>query len=64
MEIFESVAWVASGFVPTLLLLEVYERMGRRKISGKKKTRSSNIISGYQDRNMICPQENISTSGA
>jgi hypothetical protein len=37
MEIFESVAWVASGFVPTLLLLEVYERMGRRKVMGKKR---------------------------
>ena len=37
MEIFESVAWVASGFVPTLLLLEVYERMGRRKVIGKKR---------------------------
>ena len=28
---------VASGFVPTLLLLEVYERMGRRKVIGKKR---------------------------
>jgi hypothetical protein len=37
MEIFESVAWVASGFVPTLLLLDVYERMGRRKVMGKKR---------------------------
>jgi hypothetical protein len=56
MEIFESVAWVASGFVPTLLLLEVYERMSRRKVLDKKKSRrSSNIISGYQDRDMICP---------
>ena len=36
MEIFESVAWVASGFVPTLLLLEVYERMGRRKVLDKR----------------------------
>ncbi len=35
MEIFESVAWVALGFVPTLLLLEVYERMVRRKVRGK-----------------------------
>ncbi|MDP9287051.1 MAG: hypothetical protein M3P08_02505 [Thermoproteota archaeon] len=55
MEIFESVAWVASGFVPTLLLLEVYERMGRRKVLGKKKSRSSNIVSGYQDGEKICP---------
>ena len=55
MEIFESVAWVASGFVPTLLLLEVYERIGRRKVIGKKKSRTSNIISRYQDRDMICP---------
>ena len=37
MEIFESVAWVASGLVPTLLLLEVYERMGRRKVLDKKR---------------------------
>jgi parallel beta-helix repeat protein len=37
MEIFESVAWVASGFVPTLLLLEFYERMFRRKVIGKKR---------------------------
>ncbi len=37
MEIFESVAWVASGFVPTLLLLEVYERIGRRKVTDKKR---------------------------
>jgi hypothetical protein len=37
MEIFESIAWVASGFVPTLLLLEVYERIARRKVIGKKR---------------------------
>ena len=37
MEIFESVAWVASGFVPTILLLEFYERMARRKVIGKKR---------------------------
>jgi hypothetical protein len=36
MEIFESVASVASGFVPTLLLLEFYERMAKRKVIGKK----------------------------
>jgi hypothetical protein len=43
MEIFESVAWVASGFVPTLLLLEVYERMGRRKAIGKKRVEEAVI---------------------
>jgi hypothetical protein len=37
MEIFESVVWVASGFGPTILLLEVYERMARRKVISKKR---------------------------
>ena len=58
MEIFESVAWVASGFVPTLLLLEVYERIGRIKVLGKKRVEpvgASRGISRYQDRDMICP---------
>jgi hypothetical protein len=31
MEIFEPVAWIAWGFVPTLALLEIYERMVKRK---------------------------------
>lgn len=31
MEIIESVAWVTLGFVPTLLLLEVSLRIGRKK---------------------------------
>ena len=31
MEIFESVAWLASGFVPTLALLEIYERITKRR---------------------------------
>ncbi|MGB6673675.1 MAG: hypothetical protein WBE34_14695 [Candidatus Nitrosopolaris sp.] len=31
MEIFESVAWLASGFVPTLALPEIYERIARRR---------------------------------
>lgn len=31
MEIFESVAWLASGFVPTLALLEMYERVAKRR---------------------------------
>lgn len=33
MEILESISWVAIGFVPTLALLEIYEkiRKGRRK---------------------------------
>lgn len=30
MEIAESIAWVAVGFVPTLLLLETYDRLRRR----------------------------------
>jgi hypothetical protein len=30
MEIFESVAWLASG-LPTLALLEIYERIARRR---------------------------------
>jgi len=30
MEIVESIAWVAVGFVPTLLLLETYDRLRRR----------------------------------
>jgi len=37
MEIFESVACIASGFVPTLLLLEIYERVSRRKAIGKRR---------------------------
>jgi hypothetical protein len=43
MEIFESLAWVASGFVPTLLLLEVYAKMGRRKVIGKKRVEEAVI---------------------
>jgi hypothetical protein len=31
MEIIESVSWVALGLVPTLLLLEVSLRIGRKK---------------------------------
>jgi hypothetical protein len=31
MEIFESVAWLASGFVPTLALLEIYGRIAKRR---------------------------------
>jgi hypothetical protein len=33
MEILESVSWIALGFVPTLLLLETYDRLrtGRKK---------------------------------
>jgi hypothetical protein len=31
MEIFEQVAWVAWGFVPTLALLEIYERVAKRR---------------------------------
>ncbi|WP_255457515.1 hypothetical protein [Nitrososphaera sp. AFS] len=31
MEIIESISWVASGFVPTLLLLEVSLRIVRKK---------------------------------
>jgi hypothetical protein len=33
MEIIESISWIALGFVPTLLLLETYDRLrtARRK---------------------------------
>jgi hypothetical protein len=31
MEIFEQVAWIAWGFVPTLALLEIYERVPKRR---------------------------------
>jgi hypothetical protein len=33
MEILESISWVALGFLPTLALLEIYDRLrrGRRK---------------------------------
>ena len=31
MEIFEQVAWIAWGFVPTLALLEIYERVAKRR---------------------------------
>lgn len=56
MEIFESVAWVASGFVPTLLLLEVYERMGRRKVLGiKKRVEAVISLAATKDRDKICP---------
>jgi hypothetical protein len=30
MEIFESTLWVALGFVPTLALLEIYDRLRKR----------------------------------
>ena len=55
MEIFESVVWVASGFGPTILLLEVYERMARRKVIGKKRVEPVISISRYPYRDMICP---------
>jgi hypothetical protein len=31
VKIFESVAWLASGFVPTLALLEIYEKYQREE---------------------------------
>jgi hypothetical protein len=34
MEILESSLWVASGFIPTLALLEIYDRLRR----GRKKS--------------------------
>jgi len=30
MEILESVLWIALGFVPTLALLEIYDRVRKR----------------------------------
>jgi hypothetical protein len=33
MEIFESISWVVLGFVPTLCLLEIYDRL----VKGRKK---------------------------
>jgi hypothetical protein len=33
MEILESSLWVASGFIPTLVLLEIYDRL--RKVRKK-----------------------------
>ena len=39
MEIFESVAWLASGFVPTLAFLEIYERIAKRRIIPAHKMR-------------------------
>jgi hypothetical protein len=32
MDIFESIAWVALGFAPTLAAMEVAWRIGRRKL--------------------------------
>ncbi|PWU79508.1 MAG: hypothetical protein DLM72_17035 [Candidatus Nitrosopolaris wilkensis] len=43
MEMFESVTWVASGFVSTLLLLEVCERIGRRRVIHKKRVEEAVI---------------------
>jgi hypothetical protein len=36
MEILESISWVALGFVPTLALLEIYDKLrrGRKKVLG------------------------------
>jgi len=34
MEILESISWVLLGFVPTLCLLEIYDRLSK----GRKKT--------------------------
>jgi len=31
MEIIESVSWVALGFAPTLLILEIFDRLTRRR---------------------------------
>jgi hypothetical protein len=40
MEILESISWVALGFVPTLALQEIYDRLrkGRKKVVGKVPT--------------------------
>jgi hypothetical protein len=32
MEILESIAWIAAGFVPTLLAMEAAWRIGRRRL--------------------------------
>jgi len=31
MEVFGQIAWIAWGFVPTLALLEIYERVARKR---------------------------------
>ncbi len=33
MEIFESIAWVALGFAPTLISMEAAWRIGKRKLT-------------------------------
>jgi hypothetical protein len=38
MKIIESISWVAIGFVPTLALLEIYDKL--------RKGRSKEIVSG------------------
>jgi hypothetical protein len=47
MEIFESVSWIALGFLPTLLLLETYDRLRRgRKKSELKVGRVPPLVTG------------------
>jgi hypothetical protein len=42
MELLESVAWIALGFVPTLAFLEMSWRMG--KIIGKRRMMTTGIL--------------------
>jgi len=42
MELLESVAWIALGFVPTLAFLEMSWRMG--KVIGKRRMETTGIL--------------------
>jgi hypothetical protein len=57
MEIFEQVAWISWGFVPTLALLEIYERVAKRrkiiptlKLQSVEKNNSDSLVVGYSPK--------------
>lgn len=38
MEIYESIAWIATGFIPTLVAMEIaYRAASKFKLAGRKK---------------------------
>jgi hypothetical protein len=63
MEIIESISWVASGFVPTLLLLEVSLRIGRKKSTRRKYTAVNKIAENIRSAHKAEGMENPQASG-
>jgi hypothetical protein len=50
MEILESISWVALGFVPTLALLEIHDRILKRRTSTDKE------IEGIENKRRVIPR--------